>query len=135
MTPPLAPYAQSPPQAMQSPTTPVLITYKAMPFDVNSQHEVFVSYVSDGPCLFSVQLVKLEDTLKRLMMDITTIKLIHLEEHPLPGTVCLAESAEDGYICRAVVTSMVDGAYKVSGVSFFLRRFIKFCFYPWMFTI
>lgn len=93
--------------------TPTLLTYKALPLDNESEHQIYISYVSDGPCLFSVQLKKMEDQLKRLMTEINCMELQPLEEYPLPGTVCLAQSSEDGYICRAVVTSMVDGQYKV----------------------
>ncbi|GJQ67361.1 putative tudor domain protein [Trypoxylus dichotomus] len=111
MQPKIAPITQPVP-------TPTLLTYKALPLDNESEHQIYVSYVSDGPCLFSVQLKKMEEQLKRLMTEINCMELQPLEEYPLPGTVCLAQSSEDGYICRAVVTSMVDGQYKVFYVDF-----------------
>ncbi|KAI4466350.1 tudor domain containing protein [Holotrichia oblita] len=106
--------------------TPTLLTYKALPLDNESEHQIYVSYVSDGPCLFSVQLKRMEEQLKRLMTEINCMELQLLEEYPLPGTVCLAQSSEDGYICRAVVTSMVDGEYKVFYVDFGNTELLQF---------
>lgn len=93
--------------------TPTLLTYKTIPLEPGIEHEVFVSYVTDGPCIFSIQLKKMEDLLKKLMTEINSVTLVPLDENPLPGTVCLARSAEDGYICRAVITNMVDDQFKV----------------------
>lgn len=107
-----APNQTSPQQQMQN-NTPTILAYKTIPLEPGSEHAVFVSYVTDGPCLFSVQLKKMEDLLKKLMTEINSITLMPLEENPLPGTVCLAKSLEDGYICRAVVTNMVDEQFKV----------------------
>lgn len=94
--------------------TATILAYKTIPLEVGVEHEVFVSYVTDGPCIFSIQLKKMEESLKKLMTEINSVTLVPLDENPLPGTVCLARSAEDGYICRAVITNMVDDQFKVS---------------------
>ncbi|XP_025835446.1 maternal protein tudor-like isoform X2 [Agrilus planipennis] len=102
----------------QTPVQPTLLTYKLFSLEVGSVHDVYVSYVSDGPCHFSLQLQKLEDTLTRLMKEINRMPLQPLEDDPLPGTVCVARCTEDNHICRAVVTSVVDNMYKVFYVDF-----------------
>lgn len=94
--------------------TPTLLSYKASSLDAGTEHVVYVSYVSDGPLQFSVQLKKMEGTLAKLMNDLNRMPLQPLEEDAIPGTVCVAKCLEDGYICRAVVTSVVDSLFKVS---------------------
>ncbi|KAL3281928.1 hypothetical protein HHI36_005131 [Cryptolaemus montrouzieri] len=95
-----------------------LLQYKSFTLEPNSQHEVYVSYITDGPCHFSVQLKKYESSLVQLMREINSISLKPLEELPIPGTVCLAKCIEDNHICRAVVTSEVDSQYKLFYVDF-----------------
>ncbi|KAK4880286.1 hypothetical protein RN001_008432 [Aquatica leii] len=108
------------PQPVVAPVTPTpaLLSYKAVTIEPGTENNVYVSYVCDGPCQFSVQLQKLEDSLARLMRELNRMPLHPLEEDPLPGTVCVAKCIEDDHICRAVVTSMVDGQYKVFYVDF-----------------
>lgn len=116
---PNTPVQSTPPMVLQStpsqsiPTTPTLLSYKALSLEPGSQHAIYVSYVSDGPLQFSVQLRKMEDTLAKLMNELHVIALEPLDEIPIPGTVCVARCEEDNYLCRAVVTSMVDSLYKV----------------------
>lgn len=98
--------------------SPTILAFKSIPLEPGSEHIVYVSYVNDGPCLFSIQLRRLEETLKMLMSEINNTKLMYLEENPLPGTACLARSLEDDYICRAVITNMVDSKLKVFYVDF-----------------
>lgn len=95
---------------------PDLLTFKSLPLKVGSEHTVYVSYVNDGPCLFSIQLQHKEQELQELMFELNKLKLVPIEENILPGCVCLARSSEDNYsyICRAVVTNMVENNYKVS---------------------
>lgn len=117
ITPPL-PLQQQQQQTVQfqqspQPSTPTLLNYKAITLEPGSEHAVYVSYVSDGPLQFSVQLKKMEDTLAKLMNELDKMHLQPLEETIIPGTVCVAKCMEDGYFCRAVVTSMVDSQYKV----------------------
>lgn len=99
-------------------TTTTLLAYKAITLDPDSENNVYVSYVSDGPCQFSIQLETMEEFLARLMNELNKMPLHPLEENPLPGTVCVSRCVEDDHICRAVVTSMVDGQYKVFYVDF-----------------
>lgn len=90
-----------------------LNTYKASSLEPGSLYPVYVSYVNDGPCHFSVQLKNSEDILVKLMNEINLINLRLLEDVPIPGTICLARCQEDGNMCRAVVTNEVDNQFKV----------------------
>lgn len=90
-----------------------LNTYKASSLEPNCLYPVYVSYVNDGPCHFSVQLKNSEEVLVKLMNEINSINLRLLEDVPIPGTICLARCQEDGNICRAVVTNEVDNQFKV----------------------
>lgn len=110
LTAPITP-SLPPPTQQQSPT---LLNYKAITLEPGSEHAIYVSYVSDGPLQFSVQLKRMEDTLAKLMSELDKMSLQPLEETVIPGTVCVAKCMEDGYFCRAVVTSMVDSQYKVN---------------------
>lgn len=105
-----------PPASPQSQSTPTFLNYKALTLEPGSEHAVYVSYVSDGPLQFSVQLKRMEDTLAKLMNELDKMQLQPLEETVIPGTVCVAKCMEDGYFCRAVVTSMVDSHYKVGKI-------------------
>lgn len=106
----LAPALQSPPNNISSGG---LNTYKALTLETGCLYPVYVSYVNDGPCHFSVQLRNSEDVLVKLMNEINHMNLRLLEDVPMPGTICLARCQEDGNICRAVVTNEVDNQFKV----------------------
>lgn len=108
------------PVSTVQPSSPTLLNYKAITLEPGSEHAVYVSYVSDGPLQFSVQLKRMEDTLAKLMSELDKMTLQPLEETVIPGTVCVAKCIEDGYICRAVVTSMVDSQYKVINTLFYI---------------
>lgn len=62
-------------------------TFKTVTLEPGSEHLVYVSYVSDGPLLFSIQLQKMQDTLARLMNTLNTMDLNPLDVDPIPGTV------------------------------------------------
>ncbi|XP_063903150.1 maternal protein tudor isoform X3 [Zophobas morio] len=106
------------PTAQQASSQQNIATYKAFTLEPGSQYEVYVSYVTDGPCNFSIQLKQSEEVLAKLMKEINCMTLTPIEGIPLPGTVCLARCMEDAHICRAVVTNEVDGQYKVFYVDF-----------------
>lgn len=92
--------------------------YKTVTLEPGAQYPVYVSYVNDGPCNFSVQLKTSETVLVELMNKINDMHHKLLEEVPIPGTICLARCQEDGNICRAVVTNEVDNQFKVFYVDF-----------------
>lgn len=105
------------PQPIQScaapPAPQALTSYKAHKLEPGTEHAVYVSYVTDGPLQFSVQLQKMEPALAKLMGELNSMMLHPIEDNVLPGLVCVARCLEDDYICRAVVTSIIDGQFKV----------------------
>ncbi|CAH0557520.1 unnamed protein product [Brassicogethes aeneus] len=111
-----------PPPAPQLNASPVgsteINTYKAVTLEPGREYSVYVSFVNDGPCHFSVQLDSSLDCLGKLMTDMNSIPLKMLEDVPIPGTICLAKCEDDGNICRAVVTNEVDNQFKVFYVDF-----------------
>lgn len=105
-----------PPVMVQKPE--LLLTYKTATLQPESEHMVYVSYVEDGPFLFSIQLQSMEETLEKLMSEINHVQLEPLREPPLPGHPCLARCLEDNTICRAVVLSLVGDKCKTYYVDF-----------------
>lgn len=85
--PPMSP--KTPVQVVQQQVleTAPLPSFKSVTLEPGSQHSVYVAYVSDGPLLFSVQLVKIESTLHRLMQSLSLMPLKPLDVDPIPGTV------------------------------------------------
>lgn len=104
-----------PPMAVQPPS---MLTYKPATLPLNSEHLVYVSYVEDGPHLFSVQLQSMEENLHKLMNDINELKQLPLSEPPVPGHPCMARCIEDKSVCRAVVLNLVDDKCKTYYVDF-----------------
>ncbi|GLV42845.1 tudor [Carabus blaptoides fortunei] len=106
------------PAMMQQFQQQQVATYKTHPLPPNSEHSVYVSYVEDGPYLFSIQLQSEEDILEKLMNEINDIPLVSLAEQPVPGYSCMARCLEDGSLCRAVVINMVEEKCKTYYVDF-----------------
>lgn len=96
----------------------LLFTYKPTLLQPNSEHMVYVSYVEDGPDLFSIQLQSMEDALEKLMNEINQLNLIPLKEPPVPGYPCMARCLEDNTVCRAVVINLVGDKCKTYYVDF-----------------
>lgn len=73
---------------------------------VGGQHQVYVSDVDDGPCMFSIQLKAHEQKLDEMMADIEYCELKPLSRKPTLGMACLARFSEDNKIYRAVIKSI-----------------------------
>lgn len=72
--------------AMQTPVQEALV-FKSRVLDVPSKHDVYVSFVEDGPHKFSVQLQSTSQILSMLMRDIFSHPIEPLQEPPLPGSI------------------------------------------------
>lgn len=103
--------------AMQSPVQEALV-FKSRVLDVPSKHNVYVSFVEDGPHKFSVQLQSTSQILSILMRDINNHPIQSLQEPPLPGAVCLGRYTLDKVLCRAVVMSVMENKCKLYYVDF-----------------
>ncbi|XP_043252574.1 tudor domain-containing 6-like isoform X2 [Colletes gigas] len=102
---------------MQTPVQEALV-FKSRVLDVPSEHEVYVSFVEDGPHKFSVQLQSTSQVLSMLMRDINSHPIESLQEPPLPGSVCLGRYTQDKVLCRAVVMSVMENKCKLYYVDF-----------------
>ncbi|XP_071861857.1 protein tudor isoform X2 [Bombus fervidus] len=94
------------------------LVFKSRVLDVSSKHDVYVSFVEDGPHKFSVQLQSTTQVLRILMRDINNHPLEPLQEPPLPGSVCLGRYTRDKVLCRAVVMSVMENKCKLYYVDF-----------------
>lgn len=73
---------------------------------VHGRHQVYVSYVDDGPYMFSVQLKSAEQRMEQMMADIAKCELLPLSRKPALGMACLSRYSEDNNIYRAVIKSI-----------------------------
>lgn len=106
------------PPLIQSPPVQEALVFKSRVLDVGSDHNVFVSYVEDGPQKFSVQVESTREILTLLMNEINNRQKQPLQEPPLPGSVCLGRYTVDGVLCRAVVMSVMEHKCKLYYVDF-----------------
>ncbi|XP_076298394.1 protein tudor-like [Lasioglossum baleicum] len=92
--------------------------FKSRFLDVPSKHNIYVSFIEDGPCKFSVQLQSKKQMLSVLMKEINNHPTELLLEPPLPGSVCLGRYTQDKALCRAVVVSVMENKCKLYYVDF-----------------
>lgn len=108
-------------QPLQPPPAQEALVFKSRVLDVNSQYQVLISHVEEGPQKFSVQIESTQNILTQLMDEINNHPKQPLQEPPLPGSVCLGryrEVGEDGVLCRAVVMSVMEHKCKLYYVDF-----------------
>ena len=99
---------QTPPTTQQSkssvsPEIHIIPTFKSNTLMVGTVHQVYCSYIAEGPNLFSIQLKSSEEDLDRMMAEINDIPVKNLSEKPSMGMACLARYKEDNNIYRAVI--------------------------------
>lgn len=73
---------------------------------VDGRHQVYISYVDDGPYMFSIQLKASEPKMEELMAAIAQYPLQPLSRRPAFGMACLARYSGDNNIYRAVIKSI-----------------------------
>lgn len=100
------------------PHVPEALVFKSRVLDVGSVHDVYVSFVEDGPLKFSVQVKSTAAILSELMTNINKYPTAPLQEPPLPGSVCLGRYSLDKVLCRAVVMAVMEHKCKVYYVDF-----------------
>ncbi|XP_023246268.1 maternal protein tudor isoform X2 [Copidosoma floridanum] len=87
--------------------------FKAIQLEINSVHDVKVSYVENGPCKFSVQLLSSIRYLDAMMTKINSQHHLPLQEPPIAGAVCLGKQSQTNRLCRVVLNSPGDTSCKV----------------------
>lgn len=88
-------------------------SFKAIQLPINSVHDVRISYVEEGPCKFSVQLLESLPSLEMMMEKINSQSHFLLQEPPIAGTVCLGRQNHNEKLCRVVLNSPGDTSCKV----------------------
>ncbi|XP_046422936.1 maternal protein tudor isoform X1 [Neodiprion fabricii] len=117
----IPPVTAPPPASAPAPApapTPEALVFKSRVLDVGSMHDVYVSFVEDGPMKFSVQVKSTAQILTQLMADVNNHPTAPLQEPPLPGSVCLGRYSLEGVLCRAVVMSVMEQKCKLFYVDF-----------------
>ncbi|KNC21229.1 Maternal protein tudor [Lucilia cuprina] len=105
-------------------TTPA--TFKSNTLTVGQVYDVSVSFVENGPFLFSVQLVSHQDDLTDMMNQIEKVHLKQFSEKPLLGTACIARYSEDGQLYRALITGVQPTACKVAYIDYGNAELVHF---------
>lgn len=103
-----------------------LATFKTNTLIVGNVYDVYVSYVENGPCLFSVQLAEAQDDLTVMMTKIEKMPLKNLSEKPMLGSACIARYSEDGQLYRALITSVQPNECKVAYVDYGNTEMVKY---------
>lgn len=85
---------------------------------IGSHCMVYVSFVHDGPKLFSIQLKRNECSLDRLTNDLPNVPLKHLSTTPTIGMACIARYSEDNNLYRAAIMNIQLDVCRVTFVDY-----------------
>lgn len=95
-----------------------IATFRSTTLAVGTKHEVFVSYVENGPKLFTVQLQSAEHSLNQMMDALARVPLRNLSRKPMLGMACIARFSEDQMLYRALIMGISVESCMVSYVDF-----------------
>ncbi|XP_061396523.1 maternal protein tudor [Musca vetustissima] len=105
-------------------TTPA--TFKSNNLVVGQIYDVSISFVENGPFLFSVQLITHQDDLTDMMNRIEKVELKPFSDKPMLGTACIARYSEDGQLYRALITGVQPMACKVAYIDYGNAEMVHF---------
>uniref|UniRef100_T1PBI7 Mediator of RNA polymerase II transcription subunit 29 n=1 Tax=Musca domestica TaxID=7370 RepID=T1PBI7_MUSDO len=114
----LTPSAVAPISPLSPPRRTTPATFKSNNLVVGQIYDVSISFVENGPFLFSVQLVTHQDDLTDMMNRIEKVELKPFNDKPLLGTACIARYSEDGQLYRALITGVQPMACKVAYIDY-----------------
>ncbi|XP_058453271.1 maternal protein tudor [Malaya genurostris] len=97
---------------------PTIVTFSSTSLTTGSIHEVYVSFVENGPKLFTVQLKSSENALNKMMEDLECIPLKNLSRKPSLGMACIARFSEDQALYRALIMGINVDSCRVSYVDY-----------------
>ncbi|XP_011177865.2 maternal protein tudor [Zeugodacus cucurbitae] len=109
-----------------SPRRVTTATFKTNNLTVGKTYDVYVSFVENGPCLFSVQLALAQDELTEMMNRIERVQLKQYADKPVLGTACIARYSEDGQLYRALITGVQTTACKVVYIDYGNAELVKY---------
>lgn len=95
-----------------------IATFRSTTLAVGSMHEVYVSYVENGPKLFTVQLRATENSLNQMMDALGHVSLRNLTRKPTLGMACIARFSEDQVLYRALIMGINVDSCMVSYVDY-----------------
>lgn len=95
-----------------------IATFRSTTLAVGSMHEVYVSYVENGPKLFTVQLRATENSLNQMMAALERVPLRNLSRKPTLGMACIARFSEDQVLYRALIMGINVDSCMVSYVDY-----------------
>lgn len=93
-------------------------SFKSNTLMVGSRHEVYCSYIEDGPKLFSIHLKSNEQDLDQMMFSLGNCPLVHLADKPSLGMACVARYSEDNNLYRAVIMNIKPRTCHVAYVDY-----------------
>ncbi|XP_054737133.1 maternal protein tudor [Anastrepha obliqua] len=109
-----------------SPRRATTATFKTNNLTVGKTYDVYVSFVENGPCLFSVQLAVAQNDLTEMMNRIERVQLKQFSDKPTLGTACIARYSEDGQLYRALITGVQTTACKVVYIDYGNAELVKY---------
>ncbi|XP_055543913.1 maternal protein tudor [Wyeomyia smithii] len=95
-----------------------IVTFSSTTLTTCSTHQVYVSYVENGPKLFTVQLEASEKALAEMMNSLERVPLRNLSRKPTLGMACIARFSEDQVLYRALIMSINVDSCLVSYVDY-----------------
>ncbi|XP_039443897.1 maternal protein tudor [Culex pipiens pallens] len=103
-----------------------IATFRSTTLAVGSMHEVYVSYVENGPKLFTVQLRATENSLNQMMGALERVPLRNLTRKPTLGMACIARFSEDQVLYRALIMGINVDSCVVSYVDYGNSETVEF---------
>lgn len=95
-----------------------IVTFSSTTLSIGSMHEVYVSFVENGPKLFTVQLKSTENSLNQMMATLERIPLRNLSRKPTLGMACIARFSEDQMLYRALIMGINVDSCLISYVDY-----------------
>lgn len=101
-------------------------TFTAHEIAVNQFQTVYISYIEDGPNLFSVQLKSQEHTLDRMMSELSNVPRNPITTKVSTGMACIARFSEDQHLYRAVIQNVQAEGCRVTFIDYGNSEYVLF---------
>lgn len=105
---------------------PTIVTFSSTTLTIGSVHEVYLSFVENGPKLFTVQLKAKEKSLNQMMAALERVPLRNLTRKPTLGMACIARYSEDRVLYRALIMGINHDSCVVSYVDYGNTETVEF---------
>lgn len=105
---------------------PTIVTFSSTSLQIGSIHEVNVSFVENGPKLFTVQLKAKENSLNKMMAALERVPLQNLSRKPTLGMACIARFSKNNVLYRALIMGINVDSCLVSYVDYGNTETVEF---------